>query len=96
MPLLIGLLLTGCASSRPEPAYIQDPGGNAWVITLPKGSQVVLSNPGSLIAASNEIGQDGVLKSDCVIVSPSYLQIRDEREIELLRIIEELKIKADQ
>lgn len=89
--------MTSCGTiSRPEPAYIQDPGGNAWVITIPKEASIVGMAPESLVAASNEISPDGKLKVDCVIVSQSYLQIRDEREIMLIKEIELLKVKGNQ
>lgn len=94
----LGLLLSGCGtiSSRPEPAYIQDPGGNAWVITLPKDSVIFPTKGTSLIPAVNEIDQtSGKLLQDCILVSPTYLQLRDERELELLKTIEELKIKSN-
>jgi hypothetical protein len=86
------LLLAGCATSRPQPAYLQDPQGNAWLLPLPKGSTVTVGDPKLLAPAFNEI-ENGKLIDDCYLVSKSYIYRRDEQELELLRIIEELKIK---
>jgi len=72
---------------------METPSGNAWVIALPKGSRIE-TEQGKLIPAVNEI-QDGLVVGDVAIVSQSYLIERDERELELLRIIEELKIRKD-
>lgn len=85
------LFLTGCATSRPTPAFIQSPGGNSWVVTIPAGSKIQ-TDKDVMKPAFNEI-KDGVLLKDCVLVSPSYIQLRDERELELLKVIEEWGIK---
>ena len=92
---LIAIFLTSCAnlSSRPTPSVLETPSGNAWAITLQKGTKISVERSEQLYAvAVNEI-KEGVLIEDCVLVSKAYLLERDERELQLYRIIEEIKIK---
>lgn len=87
------LLLAACASSRPQPSFVQTPSGNAWALTLPKGTVIKVADPRILAAAINEVGDGGVLIEDCVLVSRAYLIERDEKELQQLSHIEELKIR---
>lgn len=86
------LLTGGCASSDPTPAFEVTPSGNVWITTLPKGTTIGVKDPKVLSASFNEI-KDGVLVDECSLVSKSYLIERDERELQLLQVIEEQKIK---
>jgi hypothetical protein len=84
--------LSACVSSRPSAAIVKFHEGNAWVIELPKGTEIKVDDPKILAPATNEI-DNGVLRENCAIVSKSYLDLRDEREVELLKIIDEYKIR---
>lgn len=99
---LIVIFLTSCESlsSRPTPSVLATPSGNAWAITLPVGTSVIMEDPSQLRAIGvNELEPSTIdhrlstLLEDCVLVSKSYLLERDERELQLYRIIEEMKIK---
>jgi hypothetical protein len=86
--------LTGCATSNNSAYFHQEISGNAWVTTLPAGTEIIVKDPITLAPAFIEI-KDGVLVQDCVLVSKEYLNKRDQREIRQLFLIEELKIRKD-
>lgn len=90
------LLLTSCSTPQSQPSVHQTPTGNAWALTLPKGTQVV-TNPETLkqlrALAINEIGEDDVFVDDVILVNPAYLIERDEREFKLIEQLELKKIQ---
>ncbi len=92
--LLVGAIhLTGCATDN-DAYFNQETTGNAWATTLPAGTQIIVKDEKTLAPAFTEI-KDGKLLSPCVLVSVEYLNKRDEREVEQLYMIKELKIKKD-
>lgn len=99
--LAILLVSTGCAvTSTPQPSVRALPLGNAWLMDLPPGTVVTI--PGDRersqlqAIAINEM-ENGIVKESAVsICSKSYLTERDERELILLKRIEELTIKTNQ
>ena len=73
--------------------YSVTPHGNAWVITIPKGSFIVLEDSKQLQAiAVNEINERGEVLGRVALVSEAYLAERDQREVVLLKEIEKLKL----
>lgn len=94
--VLLFVLLVGCGSlsnSRPTPSVSITPSGNAWAVALPKGTRIDPVDSQLAAVAINEI-QSGVVIQDVTLVSKSWLIERDEREMELLKLIEKLKIKS--
>lgn len=64
-------------------------------MTIPKGSQVLLPEEYKLklqAVAVNEL-VNGVFIQDVMLTSKAYIMERDERELNLLKTIEELKVK---
>jgi hypothetical protein len=94
MLLTVGVLhLTGCETTN-QAYFNQESSGNAWATTLPAGTEIIVKDSMTLAPAFMEI-KHGVLLKDCVLVSKEYLNKRDEREIDQLFLIEELKIRKD-
>lgn len=88
-------LLMGCAttSSRPTPSVLQTSRGNAWAIQLPIGTQIKMIDPKQLQAIAVNEMEGEVITKPVILVSPAWVTERDERELELYRTIEKLKIK---
>jgi hypothetical protein len=91
--ILVLLLAGGCQTSQ-RGYFDQGVTGNAWAITLPKGTKLSTSGAAVLGPAFEEV-KDGVLVEECVLVSKQYLHERDNREIEQLYMIQELKTRKD-
>lgn len=89
----LALLLDGCTTTN-LPYFEQEASGNSWVTTLPKGTKITVKDQKVLAPAFEEI-KDGELLKDCVLVSKEYLNKRDQKEIEQIYLIQELKIKKD-
>ena len=85
--LVLMLFSVGCRTPQPS---VQGT-GNAILITLPAGTKIELDKK-SQAALVNEWA-DGKTLTQMKLATPAYIYERDLRELEQLRIIEELKLK---
>jgi hypothetical protein len=109
MMLALTLCCAGCASWRSPPALapsvLQGPLGNAVLVTLPRGTELVLpaatgGRPGLGVqlgqALVNEVAPAGTnrwrLTTDLRLCTPAYLAERDAAELQLLLEIQRLKL----
>jgi hypothetical protein len=105
MTLALMLGCAGCSAWRSRPALLpsvhQGPLGNAALMTLPAGTELRIQRP----EAAHNLGQAFVnemepvsgggwqLRTALRLCTPAYLAERDQRELELMREIQRLKIK---
>ncbi len=99
--LVLSLCCAGCAHKLPNAAVASLPTGNAVLVELPPGTLLTL--PGNREQAyvrslfPNEVeeapGAGLRLRSALRLATPAYIADRDQRELMLLQVIEELRVK---
>lgn len=71
--------------------------GNSWLIDLPPGSLVTINEEASenqlKAVAINEMEEGHIVKQDVILCSKAYILERDERELDLMKRIDELSLK---
>ena len=90
MPCFAVLLLAAGCASPSQPSISSSQHGNAWLMTLPKGTLVEPLTEQAKAISVNEI-KDGRVTGRVVIASDAYIKERDDREMQMLIWIETLQ-----